>query len=99
MNEFVSKESQLMKKLNFRSLYWVALALALPLFSQSANATSIATFQCGNGFPINVLCAGTGSATYRGKAPLTPGSTAGLNVVNEAPRPTEAGALFTLTFN
>jgi len=88
-----------MKKLNFRSLYWVALALALPLFSQSANATSIATFQCGNGFPINVLCAGTVTATYSGTASLTSASTAGLTVVNETGPLTEIGTLFTLTFN
>jgi hypothetical protein len=88
-----------MNKLTWRSLSWVALALALPLFSQSANATSIATFQCGSGSSPLTACNGTVAASYSGPGTLTAASTAGLTVVDESVGGPQTGNLFTLIFN
>ena len=87
-----------MNKFTWRSLTWVALAIALPLFSQSANATNIATFQCGTGSSPFTACAGTVAATYSGPLTLTAASTAGLTVVSETPTP-QGGLDFLLAFN
>jgi PEP-CTERM motif-containing protein len=83
-----------MKVWTWRSLALVAVALALPLFSQSAKATAVATFQCG--FTLTPACAGTVATS--GGATLTAASTAGLTVASEAPTP-DAGLDFTLKFD
>jgi len=98
MNELVSKERQLMNKLIWRSLSLLALALALPLFSQSAKATPI-DFTCSSVFPTltNPVC--TGTVTVSGG--VATGS--GINVENDLgptglPPENDLGSLFTLAF-
>jgi hypothetical protein len=87
-----------MNKLIWRNLYWVALALALPLFSQSANATNI-NFVCGSASSPFVACNGTVNATYSSPITLTAASTSGLTVVNDLGPVDDIGSLFSLAFN
>jgi hypothetical protein len=94
-----------MNKLIWRSLSWVALALALPLFSQSANGTPI-TFNCGSGSGITTPCTGSVTATFSNSSTLTNVSTnaGGIIVVNDLgptglPPENDLGSLFNLMFS
>lgn len=87
-----------MNKLKWRSLSWVALALALPLFSQSAKAIPI-NFVCGSASSPFVACNGTVSATYSSPTTLTAASTGGLTVINDVGPVDDVTNLFSLAFN
>jgi len=87
-----------MNKITWRSLSLVALALALPLFSQSANATTI-NFVCGSASSPFVACNGTVNASYSTPTTLTSASTSGLTVINDVGPVGDVGSLFSLAFN
>ena len=88
-----------MNKLTWRSLSWLALALALPLFSQSAKATSI-DFTC-SALPATP-CNGTVSATYTGpptNQSLVSAKTSSITVFNDIGPLDDITKLFTLKFD
>jgi PEP-CTERM motif len=86
-----------MNRLIWRNFYWVALALALPLFSQSANATPI-NFTCGGPGLITTACTGTVATTFSG-ATLTAASGSGITVINDLGPIDDLASLFTLAFS
>jgi PEP-CTERM motif len=83
-----------MNKLMWRSLSLLALALALPLFSQSAKATPI-DFTCSSTAPTLTNPACTGTVTLSGSN----ATGAGINVENDLGPVDDLTALFTLAFS